>query len=671
MYRAIPKQRRASPRKNDLEESDLELTYRDHQADEDIPTNTSKEPPLSELMDARMSRRTVLKGLAVFTTASAFGVPLFGRATRAAAAKSSLTFKEIPHAFPPIKGVQVAPGYSTQVLIRWGDKVTGDAPDFDVNNQSAAAQEKQWGYNNDFIAYMPLPYGSKNSEHGLLCSNHEYTNPWLMFSVGGKKGSYFRLTKEQVDVEMAAHGHTIIEVRRTGGKWQVVENSPYNRRMTMLSTPMRISGPAAGHDRMKTSADPTGTRVIGTMNNCAGGWTPWGTVLIAEENFHNYFLGDPEKTSEARNYKRYGLKKKRRYAWGEYHDRFNVEKEPNEPNRFGWIVEIDPYDPGSTPVKRTALGRFKHECANTVVNPDGTLSIYSGDDQRFDYLYKFVTHGRYNPNDRAANRDLLDSGTLYVAKFSDGGTMRWLPLVFGTGPLTPKTDFHSNADVLIEARRAADLLGATPMDRPEDVETNPVNGHTYVMLTENKKRKAGKTNVANPRAKSIHGHIIELIPPKVKGKANHAALEYRWEFFLMGGDPRNPKDAAKYHPDVSKNGWLSTPDNCAFDNKGRVWIATDGQPKKGFSDSVYGADTDGPGRGLTRCFFNSPTGAEICGPMFTPDNRTLFVNIQHPGDDKESTFDKPSTRWPDFKEGMPPRPSMVAITKDDGGVIGS
>jgi hypothetical protein len=432
-----------------------------------------------------------------------------------------------------------------------------------------------------------------------------------------------------------------------------------------------MSGPAAGHDRLKTNADPSGTKVIGTINNCAGGTTPWDTVLIAEENFHGYFTGDPKATSEARNYKRYGLKNRPRYFWGNHHDRFNIDKEPNEPNRFGWVVEIDPYDPASTPVKRTALGRFKHECATTIVNPDGRVTVYSGDDQRFDYLYKFVTEGRLQPGNREANRDLLDSGTLHVAKFEADGTMNWLPIVFGDGPLTAENGFHSHADVMIETRHAADLLGATPMDRPEDVETNPINGRTYVLCTNNTKRKPEQVDAANPRAKNRHGQIIELIPPGEGKDADHTATQYRWDFFLIGGNPNEAKDGAMYRGEVSKDGWLSTPDNCAFDAKGRIWITTDGQPKSGMADSVYAADTQGPGRGLTRCFFNAPTGAEICGPTFTPDQRTLFVAIQHPGGDKGSTFDAPSTRWPDFADGMPPRPSVMAITKDDGGEIGT
>ena len=550
------------------------------------------------------------------------------------------------------------------------DEVVADAPAFDVAKQTAAAQEKQFGYNNDFMAYMPLPLGSENAENGLLCVSHEYTNPHLMWSVGAKKGAYDRLSKAQMDVEMAAHGHTVLEIKKTAGTWSVVADSRYNRRFTPLRTEMRISGPAAGHDRLKTSADPSGTKVIGTINNCAGGTTPWGTVLIAEENFHYYFRGDIEASGEARNYKRYGLGRKKRWGWSRHHDRFNVEKEPNEPNRFGWVVEIDPYEPASTPVKRTVLGRFKHEGATTVVNPDGRVTVYSGDDQRFDYLYRFVTEGRFDPGNREANRDLLDAGTLYAARFAADGTMTWLPLVFGTGPLTPENGFHSQADVAIETRHAADLLGATPMDRPEDVETNPVNGRTYVLCTNNTKRKADQVDAANPRAKNRHGHVIELIPPGAGKEADHTATAYRWEFFLLGGNPANPEDGAMYLAEVSKDGWLSTPDNCAFDAEGRIWITTDGQPKSGMADSVYAADTTGPGRGLTRCFFNAPTGAEICGPTFTPDYRTLFVAIQHPGDDKGSAFETPSTRWPDFADGMPPRPSVVAITKDDGGEIG-
>jgi hypothetical protein len=557
-------------------------------------------------------------------------------------------------------------------LIRWGDKVLADAPAFDVAAQSAAAQEKQFGYNCDFIAYMPLPLGSDNSENGLLCINHEYTGAELMFPGLTEETKLERMTKEQVEVELAAHGHSVIEIRKQGGTWQPVDGSPFSRRLT-FATPMRVSGPAAGHERLKTSADPDGMMVMGTANNCAGGLTPWGTVLVAEENFNGYFGGDAAKMPQADAYKRYGVSSDSWYAWWKFQDRFNVEKEPNEPNRFGWMVEYDPYDPASVPVKRTALGRFKHEGATTIVNKDGRVVAYSGDDERFDYLYRFVTAGTFNPNDRAANMDLLDEGMLSVARFADDGTLQWLPLVFGEGPLTAANGFSSQGDVVIEARRAADLLGATPMDRPEDVEPNPVNGKVYALMTNNSRRKLGQTDAANPRFDNTAGHIIEMTPPGGEGKdADHAADTFTWEHFIIAGDPT--WGSTLYGKGTSKNGWFAAPDGAVIDAKGRLWIATDqGGAQAGFGtgDGIWACDTSGDGRAVTRYFFRCPTGAEMAGPAFTPDNKTFFVSVQHPAEDKGSTFDSPSTRWPDFADGMPPRPSVVAITKDDGGEIGT
>jgi secreted PhoX family phosphatase len=630
---------------------------------------------MSEIIDARFNRRTALKAFftaGLFGAVAGSGVGPLARLARSAAREdqSSLKFSEIPSTIQ--KTHAVPPGYSLDIVMRWGDKVMGDAPEFDPHRQSQFAQERQFGYNNDFVGYFPLPAGSNNSEHGLLCVNHEYTNSHLMFPGSPRAAA---VTKEQADIELAAHGHTVIEIRKVRGRWTAIKDSPYNRRITAHQTRMRISGPAAGHARVKTAADPTGNYVIGTLNNCTGGRTPWGTVLFAEENFNGYFGGDPDKTPEARNYKRYGLRAKSRYSWSQYYDRFDIEKTPNEPNRFGWMVEFDPYTPNSTPVKRTALGRFKHEGATTILNKDGRVVVYTGDDEAFDYLYKFITHGRFDPNNRESNRELLDSGTLFVAKFHENGEVTWLPLVWGTHPLTPDNGFDSQADVLIETRRAADLLGATPMDRPEEVEPNPVNGRVYAAFTNNTRRKPDQVNAANPRAKNAHGHIIELIPPGGRGNdADHAALKFRWELFLLAGNPKDYSHQAKCHPGVTKDGWVSSPDNLAVDNRGRLWISTDqgsSQAKNGIADGMRVTDVEGPGRALTKLFFACPTGAEMCGPEFTPDNKTLFLAVQHPAEDEGSTFEKPSTGWPDFRPGMPPRPSVVAITKNDGGEIGS
>tara|TARA_R110002049_G_scaffold300752_1_gene491899 strand:+ start:64653 stop:66683 length:2031 start_codon:yes stop_codon:yes gene_type:complete len=626
---------------------------------DDIPSNPTSNPRVADLINARLSRRGFFKGL--MATSAVAGAYMATNGVVRAQDASTLTFKSIPQKIT--KTHAVADGYDANILIRYGDKVVADAPAFVPGAVDAVSQNKQFGYNNDFIAFMPLPVGSDSSDHGLLCVNHEYTNAELMWP--GLKDS-MGVSQEQALHEIAAHGHSVVEVKKTGGTWQVIDGSKYARRISALDTEMVITGAVAGHDRLKTSSDPTGTRVIGTLNNCAGGKTPWGTILIAEENFNGYFGGDISKTNEERNYKRLGISTDSWYSWVKYFDRFNVEKEPNEPNKFGWMVEIDPYDPTSTPKKRSALGRFKHEGATVILNKDNSVVAYSGDDQRFDYLYKFVASKKFNPNDRAANMDILEDGTLYVAKFNEDGNVNWMPLVHGDGPLTAQNDFNSQADVLIETRRAADLLGATQMDRPEDVEPNPVNGKVYVMLTNNSKRK--EANIVNPRVENIHGHVLELTPPGGMGKdADHTADTFTWDIFLLGGNPANSEDKSSYHPGAES--WVSCPDNMAVDHKGRLWISTDGAPKSDIPDGMHATDVSGAGRALTKFFFACPEGAEMCGPEFTPDGTTLFVAVQHPADG--STFDAPSTRWPDFADGMPPRPSVVAITKQDGGEIAS
>jgi uncharacterized protein len=651
---------------------------------EDNNKTNNKTTDIGMLIAQRLTRRTVIGGMATATAFAGFGAAPWCGAR--AQGDSSLAFEELPHGLDA--DFHTAPGTDARVLIRWGDPLFVDAPPFDPLHQTAAAQERQFGYNNDFVAFLPLPPGSKNSGNGLLCVNHEFTNALMMFpgltppmqaaiesAVGvtavSLTGQMPQLSREQAEVEMAAHGHSVVEIRLQGDVWKPVTDSPFNRRLSMLSTPMRLSGPAAGHARLKTSADPAGKEVIGTLNNCAGGVTPWGTVLIAEENINFYFSGDPANTPEARNHARYGLAPHNsRFQWARFHDRFDMEKEPNEPNRFGWIVEFDPYNPRAVPVKRTALGRFKHEAATVALAADGRVVVYSGDDERFEYVYRYVSHGKYDPNNRAANSGLLDDGILSVARFEADGRLVWLPLIWGDGPLTPENGFASQADVLIETRRAADLLGATRMDRPEDIETNPLNGRVYVVLTGNSKRSDGQTDMANPRAENLYGHILELVPPAVAGRGqDHGAAEFQWDIFLLAGDPAAPGHGARYHPMTSRHGWLAAPDNIAFDRRGRMWIATDGANDFGFADGVWACDVEGPGRALTRHFLNGPRGAEICGPCFTPDSATFFAAVQHPGQEPGSTFERPSTRWPDFTEDMPPRPAIVAISAR-GKIIG-
>lgn len=644
------------------------------EAQEDYGSNCSDNPTMGDIIHRRFSRRGFLGGsLAVAAIATTVSPLALGAASEAHAASPSFNFDEVEAGVDETH--HVARGYDADVLLRWGDKLFADSPDFDPMAQTSAAQLRQFGYNNDYVGFVPL---DGSADHGLLVVNHEYTNAELMFPnfakigkemVDGKEEDAVIMgdfTKELVDIEMAAHGGTVIEIQKVDGKWRPVLDGKFNRRITAM-TEMSISGPAAGHDRLKTKADPTGTRVFGTINNCAGGVTPWGTWLMAEENINGYFGGDmPESHPEHAAFKRYGIPGDN-YKWHAFYDRFDVSKEPNEANRFGWVVEVDPMDPTSTPVKHTALGRFKHEGCESVVNKDGRVVVYCGDDERFDYVYKFVTAGKFNPEDRAANMKLLDEGTLYVAKFHEDGVVEWLPLIHGQGPLTEANGFHSQADVVINARLAGDALGATKMDRPEDVQPNPKTGKVYCMLTNNSKRKDEQVDAANPRGKNKFGHIIEI----TETDGDFASTKSTWEVLLKCGDPSVADVGASFSTATTANGWFGMPDNCAIDVDGRLWVATDGNNKKdtGRTDGVWAVETEGPMRGTSKLFFRVPVGAEMCGPCFNPTSDTFFVAVQHPGDAGLPTFETPATRWPDFKDGMPPRPSVVAITKQGGGKI--
>ena len=657
------------------------------EAHDDIPRSPENAETIGEVIFRRYGRREVLRGtLGVAAAAALFGpAALAAGNAKAEAPRNRFDFAEI--AAGNDRDHHVAPGYRAQILLRWGDPLFPDSPPFNPSAQSAAAQLKQFGYNNDYIAFFPLDEGGTR---GLLCVNHEYTNEEVMFPGIEERqdtSGFEKMTAELVDIEMAAHGVSIVEVIRDGVDWRVVVDSPYNRRITP-STPMSADGPATGDRRLKTSADRSGTAILGTLNNCAGGNTPWGTYLTAEENFHGYFWSNECVPGGARpkglggvqaaSYKRYGVPGLWQ-AWGKFVDRFNVDNEPNEPNRFGWIVEIDPFDPKSLPVKHTALGRFCHEGAETVVNKDGRIVVYCGDDGRGEYVYRYVSAGRYDPNDRAGNMQLLSEGTLSVARFDADGSVKWLPLRFGEQWLTADFDFYSQADVVINSRIAADLLGATRMDRPEDVQPNGVNGRVYVLLTNNTRRKPDQVDKANPRAENAFGHIIEMTPPD----GDHAADSFAWDILVQCGDPAIADVGARWNPATSKDGWFASPDNAAVDNQGRLWVATDqgeNWARTGRSDGLYALETEGDLKGTAKLFFRCPVGAELCGPCFTPDGETLFLSVQHPGADgtealigfgRPSTFKDPATRWPDTDPDskMPPRPSVLVITKDGGGKI--
>ncbi len=642
---------------------------------ESVGRNDSANPTMGDIIAARYNRRDLLKNSLAVAAITATVSPLALAAGRRAEAapQSSFGFTEVEAGVDETH--HIAPGYRADILIRWGDPVLPGAPAFDPNAQSAEKQKQQFGYNNDFVGYVPL---DGSPEHGLLVVNHEYTNEELMFpGLSGPQDAkgvgFAQMNRDLVDIEMAAHGGSVVEIRKVDGRWQVVPDSERNRRITTSDTEMLVTGPVAGHELLQTSADPSGTKIVGMVNNCAGTITPWNTWLTAEENFNGYFGGElPEGSPLADSMKRYGIPGGL-YNWADYYDRWNLAKEPHEPHRFGWMVEIDPMDPTSTPKKRTALGRMKHEGAGMIVNRDGRVVAYMGDDERFDYLYRFVSAGTYDPNDRAANVDLLDQGTLSVARFHDDGSLEWLPLVHGQGPLTADSGFKDQGEVLIWVRLAGDKIGATKMDRPEEVEVNPKNGRIYVMLTNNDKRQPEQVDAANPRAVNKFGHILELTP----GDGDHTADRASWEVLVKCGDPSIADVGASFNPATSANGWFGMPDNCAIDAQGRLWVATDGNKPSatGRADGVWAVETEGELRGASRLFFRVPLGAEMCGPYFTPDDKTFFVAVQHPGEEDRggnpASWDKPATRWPDFQDGMPPRPSVVVITKEDGGEIGA
>ncbi|MBD9724549.1 PhoX family protein [Streptomyces caniscabiei] len=662
--------------------------------------NTSTNEYVGDVIAGALSRRSVMRAAAVVSVAGAAGSAVsLGTAGPAAAATSAdaagsaetagaAASKARTKAARGLRYTSVAPntadtvtvpdGYRQNVVIRWGEPILRGAPAFDPEKQTAKAQAGQFGYNCDFLALLPLP-GERGRQ--LLVANHEYTDEVLMF----RGYDAANPTRDQVEVAWAAHGLSavVVEEDRRTGKLTAVPRHHLNRRVT-ATTEFRLTGPAAGSDLLKTSADPTGRKVLGTLNNCSGGTTPWGTTLHGEENFNQYFANSGRPTD-----KRYGIGTgASERKWERFDKRFDVAQEPNEVHRFGYVVEFDPYDPSSTPRKHTALGRFKHEAATIRLTADGRPVVYSGDDERFDYFYKFVSSKRMRKGASRAVREhnlsLLDEGTLYVAKLTgdspaieidgtgklpaDGefdGSGEWIPLATATARgAVSHVDGMTADEVFVFTRLAGDKVGATKMDRPEDIEPNPVTGKVYVALTNNSNRGVGsnpKADEANPRHANKHGQVLELTERWNRPEST----KFAWLLFLVAGDPNDPATYFAGFPkdDVSP---ISCPDNVAFDRYGNLWISTDGA-QLGSHDGLFGVATKGDRRGELKQFLTVPSGAETCGPII--QDRRVLVAVQHPGELDGATVENPKSTWPDGA-GTYVRPAVVAVWRADGCDIG-
>lgn len=619
-------------------------------------SNTSSNKDIHSVSDP--VRRTLMKGTLAAGISSLFTPWLAGCATRGQGFR--LGFTSVPAVNADT--LAVPPGYTARPIAAWGEPVgiAGMLPSFreDAGN-TAAEQAVQMGMHHDGIHYFPLD----GSRRGLLVMNHEYTDDGLLHPDGMNPW-----TPDKVKKAQAAHGISVIEVSQERGEWQVVRPSSYGRRIT-ATTPFAIHGPAAGHELMKTAADATGRTALGTFNNCASGKTPWGTYLSGEENFAYYF--DAGDTQDAHQ-KRWGLSKVGRFRWGEHDERFNAEKNPNEFNRFGWVVEVDPMDPASTPVKRTALGRAAHEGAWVAVTADGRAVVYSGEDARFEYIYKFVSRDRIAPGGAKANRELLDHGTLYVARFDAEGKGHWLPLTHGEGRLTAANGFRDQGEVVIKARQASDLLGGTKMDRPEWLAIDQKSREVYCTLTNNSARGTRgfpDADPANPRANNVMGQIIRW-----KEGTDFDSTEFTWNHLVLAGDPSNQRAEAKGN---IKGDIFACPDGITLDDRGILWIQTDASATQMYKGEFKNIGNNQmlactPETGEIRRFLTGPINCEVTGVALTPDGTTMFVNIQHPGETPSETSDPANpSRYSKWPFGGRPRSATVVIRKQDGGIIGT
>lgn len=656
------------------------------------PCNHSGNRAFADVVEARLSRRGFLAGGLATAVTAVFGAQFAGSASASAATGSGLL------GFTPIgvseaDTIVVPEGYTARVLIPWGTPLDGSGG-FD-RAATGEAQERQVGSHHDGMHFFPIDGAS--SSDGLLVLNHEYVDPrYLHASYAGQEVGEDEVIVEngvrdpdEVLKEINAHGVTIVRIAEGDDRvWNVV-NDPHNRRVT-ARTPIEIAGPVRGADHVKTKFSPDGTMVRGTINNCAHGVTPWNTYMAAEENWAGYFRnGDMEdqKPNLPREHARYGVRTgQSRYAWelaeggADEFVRFDASAHGdaasddyrNEPNAFGWMVEIDPFDPSATPVKRTHLGRFAHEGVVFAPAVEGRPVVcYSGDDARFEYIYKFVSSAPFAEG--RTDGSILDEGTLYVAKFDDDGTGEWLALAPGENGLTPQNGFADLADILVNTRTAADFVGATRMDRPEWGTVDPNTGEVYFTLTNNTRRTEQQVDAVNPRAENRFGQIVRW---KEDGD-DHAATTFAWDLFVIAGpvdDSRTTDGQA-----LDDSNLFACPDGIWCDADSRLWIQTDisesvqntGVFAQFGNNAMLAAD---PRTGEIRRFLTGPTGQEITGVISTPDQRTMFINVQHPGATTSAdAFAEGlyNSRWPDGGENAVPRSATVVITRDDGGKIGA
>jgi secreted PhoX family phosphatase len=646
--------------------------------------NTSGNPHFRDIASAAISRRALLgfgaAGAVVLAT-DAFGYSAPGAAAApAGAAPGGLPFTPIAPVARTVDQFTVPTGYDWTPIIRWGDPVLFGAPEFDATAQTVESQAGQFGYNNDFLAILEDP--DSGGTRGVLVANHEYVNPAIMFPATTDAAELRRRS----EIYKMAHGMSVVELERSGRgePWRYVREGEVNRRIT-AETPFELTGPAAGSGLLKTKGDPAGRRVLGTLNNCAGGVTPWGTILSGEENFNQYFNA-PASAERSR----YGLAAAptggTSTGWEKWDPRFDASTADyaNEPNRFGWIVEIDPEDPTSTPRKHTALGRFKHEGANVIVGEDGRVVAYMGDDERGDYLYKFVSKNKFKKGNghgaRRQNMQLLAEGDLFVARFrgdspaseidgtgalpSDGafdGSGEWIPLTRDGASAVPGMSVD---EVLVYTRLAADRVGATRMDRPEDVEPSLKTGKIYVACTNNSSRGTSQpVDEANPRTGNRDGHIIEI-----SETAGQGGRTFGWSILLLCGNPATNQTTYFAGFPRDKVSPISCPDNIAFDSEGNLWISTDGAPSViGFNDALFKVPLTGSGRGHVQQFLAVPTEAETSGPVIHDTDGSVFVSVQHPGED--GTWEAQRSYFPDYASGNAPgifrgpRPSVVQVTR--------